>query len=118
MSQRNQFFASFRHAGRGIGVAATGRNFRVMIAIAAVVVAAAIAYDVSGRDWAVLLVCIAAVLGAEAANTAVELLADIVEAEWHPVIRDVKDLAAGAVLIMSIIAAVAGALVLWPYVSG
>ncbi|MFM2076432.1 MAG: hypothetical protein RJA49_322 [Actinomycetota bacterium] len=117
MAQHNPFVASFGHALRGIAVASRGRNFRLMSGTALVVVALGAVYAVSGRDWAILLLCIGAVLSAEMANTAVERLADVVQPEPHPAIRDVKDVAAGAVLLLSIAAAAIGVLVFWPYVT-
>jgi len=101
-----------------VGLAARDRNFRVMLAGAVVVVTVGFAYDVSSGSWAALLVCLGIVLGAEAVNTAIEQLADRVQPEQDPAIRDVKDLAAGAVLVVSVAAAVVGVVVLWPYVVG
>jgi diacylglycerol kinase len=118
MAQDNPFVASFGHALRGIAVASRGRNFRVMFTVAVAVVALAAAYAVSGRDWAILVLCIGAVLCAEAINTAVERMADAIRPDPHPMIRDVKDVAAGAVLLLSVAAAIAGVVVFWPYVTG
>jgi diacylglycerol kinase len=118
MNSIGGFLTGFRHAGRGVLVAARGRNLRIMLAAAVVVVAVGAGYAVSRGTWAVLLLCIAAVLGAEILNTAVEHLADVVEPEPDPAIRDVKDLAAGAVLVVSVLAAAVGVVALWPYVVG
>ena len=54
------------------------------------------------------------VLSMEYVNTSIERLSNRVSLERHPLIRDTKDLAAGAVLIASIGAAVVGALILGP----
>jgi len=118
MSGIGGFLRGFRHAARGVGLAARDRNLRVMLAAAALVVVLAFAYEVSSGAWAALLVCIGVVLGAEVVNTAIECLADRVQPEQEPAIRDVKDLAAGAVLVLSVTAAVVGVVVLWPYVVG
>jgi diacylglycerol kinase len=107
---------SFRCAARGIRIATTGRNFRLMLVAATVVVIAAIALDVSATSWAILLVCVGSVLGAEAMNTAIERLADRVDRGYDRDIGDVKDLAAGGVLLVSMLTAAVGVVVLWPYV--
>lgn len=112
------FLEGFRHAARGVGLAARGRNFIVMVAAGAAVVAVGLVYDVSSGTWAVLLLSVGMVLGAEAANSAIERLADAVQPERDPAIRDVKDVAAGAVLVVSVAAAAVGAVALWPYVVG
>ena len=49
--------------------------------------------------WALVLLASAAVLAAELFNTAIEHLADHLHPELHPLIRVVKDCAAGAVLL-------------------
>ena len=108
---------SFRHAGRGFWLAARDRNLRIMLLGGIVVVALASAYDVSTASWAILLLCIGVVLGAEVINTAIERLADQVQREHDANIRDIKDLVAGAALVSCVVAAAVGAIVLWPYVT-
>jgi diacylglycerol kinase len=95
-----------------------GRNFRVMLAAAGVVVVVGVLLDVSRGTWIVLLVCVALVLAAEGLNSAIERLADAALPERSPAVRDLKDVAAGAVLIVSVLAAVVGIVALWPYVVG
>ena len=113
------FLRSFRNASRGVLLAAGGRNFRVMLAASAVVGGSRGGVPTCRRGtWTVLLLCIGVVLGAEVANSAIERLADAVRPERDPAIRDVKDLAAGGVLVVSVAAAAVGVVVLWPYVVG
>lgn len=90
---------------------------RVMLAGAAVVIAAAAIFDVSGQRWAMLVLCIGAVLSAEVTNTAIERLADQIEPRFDTNIRDIKDVAAGAVLIIAGLAAIVAIIVFWPYVN-
>jgi len=52
---------------------------------------------------------------AEALNTAFEFLADAASPSFHPLVRDAKDVAAGAVLLTAAAAAVIGGIVFWPY---
>jgi diacylglycerol kinase (ATP) len=117
-----QFFVnvakSFGYAGRGVVVASRGRNFRIMIAVALVVVTLGAILDVSRTSWGILLICIGGVLGAEGMNTAIEKLADQIETRYHSAIGDIKDVAAGAVLVGSVLAAIVGLIVFWPYVTG
>lgn len=63
-------------------------------------------------EWALIAVCIGAVLATEAMNTAVEALADAVHPSRHPGIARAKDAAAGASLIVSISSAVVALLIL------
>jgi diacylglycerol kinase len=65
-------------------------------------------------EWCALVSAIALVWAAEALNTAVELLTDLVQPERHPLAGRAKDAAAAGVLLASIGAAVIGALVFLP----
>ena len=65
-------------------------------------------------EWIALLICIGAVLAAEAFNTALEALADRISTEYSPLIRDAKDLSAGAVLILAIMSATVGLIIFLP----
>lgn len=66
-------------------------------------------------EWAIILTCISMVLISEIINSAVEKLADRVSTDYHPLIKAAKDLAAGAVLVASIISVVIGGLIFYPY---
>lgn len=65
-------------------------------------------------EWSWLLLAMVAVWMAESLNTALELLADAVAPEFHPLVKQAKDIAAGAVLIAATGAAVVGLLVMGP----
>lgn len=106
---------SFRNAGRGIGsLLARQRNARIHLVAAVAVVALGAVLRVSRFEWAVLILCIALVITAEALNTAVEELADALHPDEHPGIGRAKDVAAAGVLVAALLAAVVGALVFAP----
>ena len=48
-------------------------------------------------------------------NTAIERLVNLVSPDYHPIAGDVKDIAAGAVLICAIFAALIGLIIFVPY---
>jgi diacylglycerol kinase len=68
----------------------------------------------SPTEWAIIALTIALVLAAEAFNTVAETAVDLAAAEYHPLAKIAKDVAAGAVLLMAIAAVVVGLLVLGP----
>jgi diacylglycerol kinase (ATP) len=105
---------SFADAGRGVRALLAEANARVQLAAALAVVALGLWLDVGRRDWALLVLASGVVLAAEAMNTALEALADRVAPDPHPLVAKAKDLAAGAVLIVSLAAAALGLLVLGP----
>jgi len=108
---------SFRHAGRGLLLASRDRNMRIMLVGAITVIVVAALCSVSSVHWAILVLCIGVVLTAEAVNTAIERLVDHIEPRYDDNVRDIKDLAAGAVLLISAVAAIVGGVVLWPYLA-
>jgi diacylglycerol kinase (ATP) len=77
-----------------------------------------VAYGLTGTRLGLVVVSATAVLSAELMNTAIERLCDLV-AELHgigldPRIRDIKDVAAGAVLTVAVGAAVNGVITFGP----
>ena len=56
-------------------------------------------FGLSRVQYAVLFLTFALVMAAELLNTVAEEMADMVAASYHPVVRIIKDLAAGAVLV-------------------
>ena len=106
--------ASFGHALRGLGVLLRQPNAQIHVAVALGVTALGLALQVSALEWCALALAMALVLGAEALNTAIELVVDMAQPEWHALARDAKDVAAAGVLLASVGAAVVGLWVLGP----
>lgn len=113
--RRTPFLASFRHAWDGVWFAIrTQRNFRVHLAAMAGVVLVGAWLGVSAGGWALLVVTISAVLVAELINTAAEVMVDLVSPDYHPLAKQVKDLAAAGVLVVALAALLVGLLILGP----
>lgn len=66
-------------------------------------------------DWRWLIGAMAMVWMAEAMNTAVESLCDVVSPHYSLAVKSAKDLAAGGVLIAACVAAAIGVITFWPY---
>lgn len=108
---------SFRHAIAGVvRMIHCQHNAWIHATATLVVLAAAFLLRISAGDWCWIILAISIVWTAEALNTAFEFLADAASPEFHPLVRDAKDVAAGAVLITAIAAAVIGVMVFSPYV--
>lgn len=109
---------SFRHAIAGIlRMIRCQHNAWIHLAATATVLAAGFLFQVSAADWCWIILAISIVWTAEALNTAFEFLADAASPEFHPLVRDAKDVAAGAVLVTAFAAAVIGAIIFWPHVA-
>ena len=107
----------FRHAVAGIlRMIRCQHHAWIHAAATLVVLTAALLLRVSAGDWCWIILTISIVWTAEALNTAFEFLADAAILEFHPLVRDAKDVAAGAVLLTAIAAAVIGVMIFWPYV--
>lgn len=103
---------SFNYAFEGvIHVLRAERNMRIHFAIATAVLVLAAVYDVSKLELVALVVVIAFVLIAEMLNTAIEAAIDVVAPSYDPLAKVAKDIAAGTVLIASVVAIVVGYLV-------
>jgi len=107
---------SFGHAFRGLKVLLqTQPNARIHAAATILVLAAGALLRISPVEWALIAIAIAGVWTAEAFNTAIEFLVDLVSPAPHPLAGKAKDVAAGAVLIAAIGSAVIGGFVFGPY---
>jgi diacylglycerol kinase len=105
---------SFLHAFRGICHAVkTERNFRIHLAAVYYVVIFGIESFFYITDWALIALACGLVIGAELINTALERLCDGLEPGRSPVVKTVKDLAAGAVLVCAAAAAGIAVFVFW-----
>jgi diacylglycerol kinase len=108
--------SKFANAFNGIVIGTRGQNSFLVHAVAVAAVSSVSAwFGVSTIEWCVLLLCIALVVTAEYLNTAVETLAKAVTEDHNELVGAALDIAAGAVLIASAIAALIGALILTPY---
>jgi undecaprenol kinase len=103
------------HALRGISfLIRTERNFQIELILGIVAILFGYWLQIAASEWCIILLCIAGVLSAEAFNTAFERMADFQSMEIHPEIKSIKDIAAGAVMIMAIVAAVIGMMIFGP----
>lgn len=110
-----KWFNSFGFALAGILLFfKTERNARIELVAACIAILLSIWLQIPAVEFSIILLCIGAVLSAEAFNSSIERLADHQTSEIKPHIKAVKDIAAGAVLIFSIIALVIGLIILGP----
>jgi diacylglycerol kinase (ATP) len=106
---------SFRNAFNGVGVLfGKERNARIHLTVFCGVVTAGVFFCLTAFEWIIILVVSSLVFAAEAINTSIETLADVVSPKIDPQIKLVKDIAAGAVLLTAIAAAVVGLIVFIP----
>ena len=106
---------SFRYAGMGIySLFRYENNARIHLIACILVVIAGISLNISPNEWCIIVILIGLVWSAEAINTAIEKLADVVSPDYHRAIKDVKDLAAAGVLILAVSAVIVGGVIFIP----
>lgn len=110
---------SFHYAGQGLVFMLKTQHNAWLHAMATVLVLVAGWYwQVARADWCWLIVAMTLVWMAEAFNTAVEYVCDVVSPNYHLAVKHAKDIAAGAVLVCALGATIVGGLVFWPYWCG
>ena len=106
---------SFVYAYRGIlYLLRTQHNAWIHLALAFIAVILGICFSITQFEWIAILICIGIVFAAEAVNTSIELLCDARFTEYDKRAEIIKDTAAGAVLIVSIVAAIVGSIIFLP----
>jgi len=106
---------SFRYAFNGIRLLfQKEHNSWIHAFVTICVIIAGIVLKISLLEWAAIVIVIGLVLAAEAVNSAIEALADHVCTDYSLDIKQVKDLAAGAVLLTAIAAAIVGLIIFVP----
>jgi diacylglycerol kinase len=116
MIQIKKCLSSFRYAYQGIRHCVQHENnFKVHSLAAIAVVLLGAWAKLSRWEWCVLFLTIGLVLTAELMNSAIEKLTDLVSPGHNPKAGLVKDLAAGAVLVVAIVAVVVGIFLFWPH---
>ncbi|MCR4314024.1 MAG: diacylglycerol kinase family protein [Candidatus Uhrbacteria bacterium] len=111
-----RFFKSLKHALRGVSVVfATEQSFRIQVYIAILVLVFGIFFQVRTYEWIVLILLAGSVLTLELINSIVERIVDSFKPRIHPIVKDIKDIMAAAVLIVSVIAAAIGITIFFPH---
>lgn len=116
--EKTELVSSFGYALEGIKAASKGRNFRIQAAVGVLAVVLGFALRISPVEWIVVVFCIGAVLGGECVNTAIEDVVDLSVKTFSPQAKHAKDIAAGAVLVMSIASLVIGLIIFLPRLLG
>ena len=89
-------------------------NGRIQLVAGVIVAVCGSLLHISKHEWVAVLLCTGAVLSAEMMNSALEKLCNHVHPSFHLHIKIVKDVAAAAVLFISFISAVIGAIIFLP----
>jgi len=92
----------------------TEGSIKVQVFITLIVTAAGFYFEISNTEWILQILSIALILGIEGLNTAVEKVADYIQPEFDKKIGFIKDISAGAVMLVSIAASIVGLIIYIP----
>lgn len=92
----------------------TEASIKVQFFIAIVMTAAGFFFEISNTEWTIQLLTIATIMGAEGLNTAIEKVCDYIQPEFDKKIGFIKDVSAGAVMLVSIAATIIGFIIYLP----
>ena len=111
----SSFKESVGHALDGIEYTVSHeRNFRIEIIFAILVTIASFIFKVSLIEWGLLVLVIGIILALEMINTAMERCVDLVTKDYKELAKNAKDIAAGAVFVMSMFSIVLGIIIFLP----
>ena len=106
---------SFVYAYRGIlYLLRTQHNAWIHLGFTLIAILLGICFSITQFEWIAILLCIGIVFAAETFNTSIELLCDARFTEYDKRAEIIKDTAAGAVLIVSVMAAIVGGIIFLP----
>ncbi len=109
---------SFKYAINGLKLLVkTEHNARIHLAVGLLAITLGLLLQLSSLEWAVVFIVVGLVLMAELFNSAIEFLADFASPGYADLIGKAKDLAAGGVLVASLLAAVVGVIIFLPKLS-
>ncbi|MFY7965982.1 MAG: diacylglycerol kinase [Chitinophagaceae bacterium] len=115
MKKNNSFLEAILNAFSGMKYFFLNEiNGIIQLAVATVIIALSVGLKVNTFEWIVVLVCIGFVMGLEMLNTAIENLSNLVQKEYHPTIKIVKDVAAAAVLLAATVSILIGSIIFLP----
>ncbi|SNV38294.1 diacylglycerol kinase family protein [Chryseobacterium taklimakanense] len=103
---------SFGNAIRGItGMISSERNFQFHILALIINLFLIVFLELNSTDTALIFIVCFGVMSTEILNTAIEKICDFVHPEFDERIKFIKDISAGAVTLMAILAVIVGFLV-------
>ncbi len=108
---------SFRYAIAGlIYLFSTQANAKIHGGITVFVIGAGLFFSLTATEWCIIIITIVMVIGAEAINTALETLTDLVSPNFHELAGRAKDVAAAAVFTSALGAVCVGLIIFLPKV--
>jgi diacylglycerol kinase (ATP) len=109
------FYRSLQYALRGCRfLFGSERNAKIHLTAFVIVVFAGFYFGIDRSEWMIILLASGAVIAAEAMNTAIEGTINLLHPQYGEKAGRIKDIAAGAVLIVTCAAIAVGVIIFYP----
>ncbi len=93
------------------------RHGKIQLVIALLVISLGFIVQLSAVEWCIILSCISLVIALEMVNTSLERVCAMLSEAYHPIIKIIKDVAAGAVLWSAIFSTIIGCIIFIPHLT-
>ncbi|MBT2695020.1 diacylglycerol kinase family protein [Bacillus sp. ISL-55] len=113
--RKHPLASSFKFGFEGIAAAAAKeRNVQIHLAISLIVILSGFIFSINKYEWIAIILSIGGMISMEMMNTAIERTVDMYTKEYHPLAKQAKDIAAGAVLVFAIASVMIGIIIFLP----
>lgn len=92
-------------------------NARIHLFVAIIIIIMAFMFKISSLEWVAIFIVIGLVFVLEIVNTVIESICNFISPQINQQIKIIKDLAAAAVLVTSIVAVIVGLIIFLPHIS-
>ncbi len=90
------------------------RNMKIHCTAAVLVIVFSFFFQLSAVEWLFILLAVGGVFSLELMNTAIERTVDLCTEDFHPLAKQAKDIAAGAVFVYAILSLIIGCIIFLP----
>lgn len=109
---------SLKFAFKGLWILVTSEDsIKAQLFIALIATILGFVFNISPLEWGIQFLAVGLVLVAEAANSAVEEIADFIHPEFHEKIGKIKDIAAGAPTFAALISLIITSIIYVPKIA-
>lgn len=113
--RKHPLASSFKFGFEGIAAAAAKeRNVQIHLAVSVIVILSGFIFSINKYEWIAIFLSIGGMISMEMMNTAIERTVDMYTKEYHPLAKQAKDIAAGAVLVFAITSVMTGLIIFLP----
>lgn len=110
-----KFVKSFKHALDGLILELKReRNLKIDIIIMIFIIILGVLFKISNMEWIICIILFASVISAELFNTAIERIVDVIMPEKNDKAKAIKDISAGAVLVLAVGSGIIGLFIFYP----